>query len=108
MTGGGFQLPAADSDSDFDSASDSDGPLQTIHVGPRDDGIQMTELGAAEGDDDDGDGDGDAHGMRRRRGRGVKERRVEWVGKPYVVGPEYMKMPLSVSLRRGREERDLC
>jgi hypothetical protein len=85
MTGASFLLPAADSDSDIDSTSDSDGPLQTIHVGPRSDGIQMSELG-------EGDPDGDR--LRRRRGRGVKERRVEWVGKPYVVGPEYMKMPL--------------
>jgi hypothetical protein len=83
MTGAAFLLPPADSasESEFES-SDSDVAPQTIHVGPRADGIQMSELG-----------EGDGQGMRQRR-RGVKERRVEWVGKPYVVGPEYMKMPL--------------
>lgn len=82
MTGAAFLLPPSDSPSDSElESSDSDAAPQTIHVGPRD-GIQMSELGEVDGE-----------GIRRRR-RGVKERRVEWVGKPYVVGPEYMKMPL--------------
>lgn len=99
MTGAGFHLPAAnsDSDSDFDTGSESDGPLQTIHVGPRTEGIQMSELG---------EGDADGSGIRRRRGRRLKERRVEWVGKPYVVGPEYLKMPLSVL--DSSQRRSLC
>lgn len=80
MTGAAFLLPPSDSPSDSDlESSDSDTAPQTIHVGPRD-GIQMSELGEVHGE-----------GVRRRR---VKEQRVEWVGKPYVVGPEYMKMPL--------------
>lgn len=75
MTGAAFLLPPSDSPSESDAEfSDSDEAPQTLHVGPRD-GIQLSEMGEAS----------------RRRG---KERRVEWVGKPYVVGPEWMKMPL--------------
>lgn len=79
MTGAAFVLSQPDSASESEDVdwSDSDAP-QTIHVGPRD-GIQLSEMGEA---------------SHRRQGRGMKERRVEWVGKPVVVGPEWMKMPL--------------
>lgn len=109
MTGGTFILPPPSSSDEDESDRDwsvadgeeDDNDLSTeedqaIHVGPsayssRDE-IAMTELGEAPV------ATGNGIGIRRRkRGRaGARERRVEWVGKPHVVGPEWMKMPLYV------------
>jgi hypothetical protein len=109
MTGGTFILPPSsssdedDSDRDWSAGDNEDDDLSTeeeqaIHVGPSSyssrDEIAMTELGEAPLPlQENGNG---GIGIRRgkRGGAGGRERRVEWVGKPHVVGPEWMKMPL--------------
>ncbi|KAJ9099137.1 hypothetical protein QFC21_004016 [Naganishia friedmannii] len=117
MTGGTFILPPPsssdedDSDRDWSATADeedvndlsmSEEEQQTIHVGPSSyssrDEIAMTELGEAplplHGSSTEEHGTGTGMWRRKRGGAGGRERRVEWVGKPHVVGPEWMKMPL--------------
>lgn len=121
MTAGGFSLPLAsgrdseddDYDNDYDNEYDYD------HVHDFGAGGERGEFADGENNDNDNDNDnGNDHDhdqpnglglgrvdslehadaesgtLRATTGAGPRRRTVEWVGKPSVVGPEWMRMPL--------------
>lgn len=85
MTGGGFVLPSGndnDDDEDFHSGDDAFSDEDDNNIR-----LEMAELGAGHGNASGSGGIAGGGGIGRRR-------EVEWVGKPHVVGPEWMRMPL--------------